>query len=283
MTATKPNKIYIVSDGTGRTCEQVVKSALVQFGDEPTDLVVVPGVRDDDAVRKVVSDAKKDRAIIFFTLVSDEARRIMKVTADEQFVESVDVLGPVFSGLNSIIHRMPASRPGLYYRSERQHFDRMDAIDYTLKHDDGMRMHELSQADIVLVGVSRASKSSTCFFLAYRGIRAANVPLLTHTPPPRELTEVDSRRVIGLSINCKRLVAVRRARMHSMGVDDIESYSEMDAVAQEIRSAHDQMAQHNWRSIDVSYLAIEEIAKRVIFLMEEEGLRRRPRRPRNAQ
>jgi regulator of PEP synthase PpsR (kinase-PPPase family) len=270
-------KIFIVSDGTGRTGEQVVRSALVQFENKPTELTIRPGVTSVKKIKEVVQEATSAGGVIFYTLVSDATRKAMKDAANEHFVEAVDVLGPIFSGLNSVINRRVHARPGQYYKSERELFDRIDAIDYTLKHDDGLRMHELGQADIVLVGVSRASKSSTCFYLAYRGIRAANVPLLPDRDPPRELTRLAPNRVIGLSMNAQRLAAVRHARLHLMGVPTLEAYAEHEAIEAEIRTTRSQMVASGWRRIDVSYMAIEEIAKRVRTLMEESGLRRRPR------
>jgi regulator of PEP synthase PpsR (kinase-PPPase family) len=277
MESDRDHKVFIVSDGTCRTCEQVVKSALVQFDDPRVKIVLCPGIRTNEHVIRVVDDAAREKAIIFFTLVKESARKALKDAANERLVESIDVLGPALTGLNSLIRRPPRATPGLFYRSEREHFDRMDAIDYTLRHDDGQRMSELGQADVILVGVSRASKSSTCFYLAYRGIRAANVPLIPGVPVPPELARVAPKRVIGLSINCRRLQAIRHARMHLMGVSDIDQYVDAKSIAEEVRSAHHQMVQQGWHRIDVSYLAIEEIARRVIGTMTDARLRRRPR------
>jgi len=282
MPAKAKRRIFIVSDGTGRTCEQVVRSALVQFDDERVRLVRRPSIRSNEQILAVLEEAEAGQDIIFFTLVALDARRYLKDTANELMVESVDVLGPVMSGLNSMIHRSPKVRPGLYYKSEQQYFDRIDAIDYTLRHDDGQRLNQLNSADVVLVGVSRVSKSSTCFFLAYRGIRAANVPLLPHADPPKELIALDHRRVIGLGVNPHRLIALREARIQTMGTSKVERYAELDAVNHELRVAREHMARHGWARIDVSYMAIEEIAKQVRQHIEESGLRRRPRRRRTS-
>lgn len=280
MTADHVHKIFIVSDGTARTCEQVVRSALVQFENEDVELVIRSEIRNAAQAKNVVREAAEAGGIIFYTLVSERTKRAIRDGSHDYFVEAVDVLGPVFSGLNSIIHRRRRARPGLFYQSEREYFDRIDAIDYTLKHDDGQRLQELTMADVVLVGVSRASKSSTCFYLAYRGIRAANVPLLPHWGPTPELTKLDPRRVIGLTINARRLLALRQERMHTMGARRIDQYTDPETVADEVRSAHQQMARNEWRRIDVSFMAIEEIAKHVMRFMDEANLRRRPRRRR---
>ncbi len=281
MTSDHRQRIFIVSDGTGRTCEQVVRSAYVQFEDEPIKLMIRGGVRTVDQVLDVVREAADVKGIIFFTLVSDSTRKAMKDHSNEYLVEAVDVLGPVFSGLNSIINRRIRSIPGKYYKSEQTYFDRMDAIDYTIKHDDGQRLNELALADVVLVGVSRSSKSSTCFFLAYRGIRAANVPLFPDRDPPRELTRISSQRVIGLSKNRHRLAAIRLTRTHLMGVPHLENYVDEHTIEKEIRAVNRQMTKHHWRRFDTSYMAIEEIAREVERLMRESKLRRRPRHPMN--
>jgi hypothetical protein len=156
--------------------------------------------------------------------------------------------------------------------------DRIDAVDYALEHDDGQRTDGLRHADVVIAGVSRTSKTSTCFYLAFQGIRAANVPLLPHADPPRELLSLDSRRVIGLTISVDRLMAIRQARLATMGASSVDMYVDAEAVMYELRTAHEHMADHQWRRLDVSHMAVEEIAHNVQRLMKEAKLRRRPRR-----
>ena len=149
----------------------------------------------------------------------------------------------------------------------------MDAIEYTLKHDDGQRPHELSAADVVLVGVSRASKSSTCFYLAYQGIRAANVPLIPGVPLPSQILRLPSSKVIGLRLNPARLLSVREARASHLHLPETDPYIDPRSVAREVLDADSLMDRRRWRSIDVSYLAIEEIAREVMSLR---GFKRRP-------
>jgi hypothetical protein len=149
----------------------------------------------------------------------------------------------------------------------------MTAYDYTLLHDDGQRPHELSRADVVLVGVSRASKSSTCFFLAFQGVRAANVPLVPGVPPPPQLLKLPANRVIGLRVNLDRLTAVREARAQDLGLRGGEAYLDRHAVSREVIAANRLMDKQGWHSVDVSYLAIEEIAKEVMRLRKLRGSR----------
>jgi hypothetical protein len=154
----------------------------------------------------------------------------------------------------------------LLYSSERDEFDRQEAIDYTLKHDDGRRVDELDRADVVLVGVSRAAKSSTCFYLAYQGVKAANVPLVPGLPLPPALLALPKERVIGLWINPSRLVALRESRQRHLGLPAHSAYTDLEAVRQELRAANRVIGEQGWAAIDASYLAVEEIAREVMRL-----------------
>jgi len=265
-------KIFIVSDGRGNTCTQVVNAALVQFQRHPSEFVCYANVRTPQEVYAIVEEAANDQSVIFYTLVSEKTRRAMKEASHHRLVPAVDVLGPAFSALHDVYRADPESKPGLLYESDRNRYDRIDAIDYTLKHDDGQRPHELYMADVVLVGVSRASKSTTCFYLAYEGIRAANLPLLPHVAPPPDLLRLDPAKVIGLKINPMRLRTIREARLFKMKMGWVDQYVDKREIAREVRVAHELMKSQGWRSIDVSYMAIEEIASEV---MEMCGLKRR--------
>jgi regulator of PEP synthase PpsR (kinase-PPPase family) len=202
--------------------------------------------------------------VVFYTLVADETRRALRDAAAALAVPVVDVLGPALSALHDRFHREPSAEPGLLYRSEREEFDRQEAIDYTLKHDDGGRPEGLERADVVLVGVSRAAKSSTCFYLAYQGVKAANVPLVPGLALPAALLALPKERVIGLWVNPSRLVALRESRQRHLGLPGPSDYTDLDAVRQEVRAASRTMADHGWTTIDASYMAVEEVAREVM-------------------
>jgi regulator of PEP synthase PpsR (kinase-PPPase family) len=263
--------IFVVSDGRGDTCNQLVRAALVQFSGQRYRLVRKAEVLTVKRIKSIVKSAAKRHAIIFYTLVSEETRKAIEETSKELLVPAVDVLGPAFSALHDLFKSAPGSTPGLLYSSDREHFDRVVAIDYTLKHDDGQRPHELKDADVVLVGVSRASKSSTCFYLAYQGIRAANVPLVPEFPPLPQLARLDPKKVIGLRINVMRLMTVREARAANMRLGHTDKYTDKREIAQEVLAANRIMDEHGWRSIDVSYKAIEEIAREVMAMCGLKG------------
>ncbi len=272
MRTDEEHMIYLVSDGTCRTCEQVVRAVLVQFEQVQVRLVRKGNVHRAATVWKVVQSAAKNRALVFYTLVSEETRAAMQEAARQHMVPVVDLLGPVLVGLYDLFKTAPMAKPGMLYQLNKAHFDRMDAVEYTLSHDDGCRVHEFGEADVVLVGVSRAAKSTTCFYLAYSGIRAANVPLLADRDPPPELLKLDPRRVIGLTTNPYRLQTVREARMRSWKMDLNDEYGHRVQIARELQTAHAQMEQHGWRCVDTSYKAIEEIAREVQQLLAESGV-----------
>lgn len=261
--------IYIVSDGTCRTCEQVVKAVLVQFEQADVRLVRKANVRRARTVTSLVQKAAKDGALVFYTLVSEQAREAIQEASQKHGVPVVDLLGPVLVGLYDLFASAPSGRPGILYKSNKERFDRIDAVEYTLEHDDGCRAEELPEADVVLVGVSRASKSTTCFYLGYSGIRAANVPLFADCDPPEGLLKVDPRRVIGVAANPHRLRSIREARLRRWSMNLNDDYADRFQIADELRAANEQMVKYGWRCIDVSYKAIEEIAREVMQLLEE--------------
>lgn len=267
----KAPQIYVVSDGRGETCSQLLKASLVQFEGQRYRTIRRADIRTVKQVEQVVNKAAESHAVIFFTLVGDETRQAMVRASRERAVPTVDVLGPAFSALHDLFKRGPGGTPGLLYASEREQFDRHEAIDYTLKHDDGQRSHELNQADVVLVGVSRASKSSTCFYLAYEGVKAANVPLVPGVDPLQGLLDVKPEKVIGLRVNVMRLMTVREARSYNMGLSPSDNYIDKPAIAREVIEANRMMERHGWRSFDASYLAIEEIAREVMKMRGLKG------------
>jgi hypothetical protein len=275
MTPRTPT-VFVVSDGRGDTCAQVVRAALVQFEGQPYRLEQVANVRTARRVERVIERAAATHAVVFYTLVGDDTRAALSQAARRQLVPAVDVLGPGFSALHDLFKRAPRATPGLLYASNREQFDRQEAIDYTLRHDDGQRPDELDQADVVLVGVSRVSKSSTCFYLAYEGVKAANAPLVPGLAPLPQFLALDPRKVIGLRMNARRLITVREARAAHVGLGPHDDYLDLRAVARELTEANRVMERQRWRSLDVSYLAIEEIAREVLLLC-------RPRRRRGGR
>ena len=241
----------------------------MQFPERDFDLVTWSDVRSAERVVEVVDAALEVDATIFYTLVGDDTRTTMIRRTELHLVPAVDLLGPSFVALHDLFKSERSGTPGLFYASERETIDRHTAIDYTLKHDDGQRPAGLPQADVVLVGVSRASKSSTCFYLAYQGVKAANVPLVPGAPLPRQLAELPPGRVVALHMNVPRLLTLREARAAHLGTKHTDYYLDRREVAAEVRHANEIIRKHGWKTVNASYMAIEEIAREV---MRQAGL-----------
>ncbi len=255
--------IMILSGGTGHTARTVLRAALAQFGSIQVDLIVKARIRRVSTALAAVREAARRQAIVFHSLVEPKVRAAVLEELERYAVPTVDVLGPAIRVLGDHLGQEPKGKPGLAYELNKEQFDRIDAVDFTLTHDDGQNLRDLHQADVVLVGVSRVAKSVTCFYLASRGIRAANVPLIPELPVPEELTSLPSQKVIGLTMNVGRLVAIRRVRKGIQADAISPGYCDPRAVEGELRWARRLMTGHGWRSIDVSYMAVEEIALEV--------------------
>ena len=174
----KPLSVVIISGATGRTATQVVNAALAQFERPHVRVVKRHNVRTVTAARKIVRELESDHTVICHSLVSPAVRDAVVAEASRRMIPAVDILGRVLAVLSDHLGVAPQRKPGLSYKLQKEYFDRIDAVSFTLEHDDGAGLSTLAEADVVLVGVSRVSKSVTCFYLAYRGIRAANVPLI---------------------------------------------------------------------------------------------------------
>jgi len=262
-------KIVVLSGGTGCTAERVLESALAQFSDHNIQIVRVANVSGCEGAVEAVANAANDGAIVCHTLVSPEVHAAVNEQLLRLNVPAVDPLGPVISLLADYLEVAPHGLAGLAAELRDEQFNRSDAVDFTLAHDDGQRIGSLAEADVVLTGVSRVSKSVTCFYLAARGVRAANVPLVPALPLPVELERVEPRRIIGLTMNSARLCAIRQARLNRISNRPVRDYADRQHLASELIHAKQLMDRHGWRCIDVSYRATEEVASEIIELLPQ--------------
>lgn len=256
--------VVLISGATGRTATQVVSAALAQFDRPSVRTIRRNNVRTAAAARKIVRELDSDYAVVCHSLVSPAVRDAVVNEAKRRMIPVVDVLGGVLAALSDQLGVEPRGKPGLSYQVHKEYFDRIDAVSFTLGHDDGAGLATLSEADVVLVGVSRASKSVTCFYLAYHGVRAANVPLIPALPPPAELLTMPREKVIGLTVTPNRLRSVREARRHRLGGEVVDYYVGLTEINAELRYAQKLMRQHGWHCLDVSYLAVEEAAVQIL-------------------
>lgn len=257
--------ILVVSDGTGATAERVTDAAALQFvGVEPL-IERRSSIRTRDQVSEVIREACDRAGMVVHTLVSAALRRHLYMEANSYGVIAVDLLGGILNEMSRYLEQEPQIRPGLLYGDER-YFRRVDALEYAVRHDDGQSSRDLDRADIVLVGVSRTSKTPLSIFLAYRGYYVANFPIVLDMPLPAVLQEVPSSRIVGMTVNPHSMVAIREARLRQYPGLSI-AYADIDHIRRELRYSREIFSQHDWPIIDVSGKAVEETAREVLNLV----------------
>lgn len=258
-------KVFAVSDGTGETAEQLLRSAACQF-DAPVELERRPGVNSLEQVRAVVDEAASHSALVVHTLVSDRLRRAMFSEARRRGVDALDLLGPVLDHLAAHLKLSPQEKPGLFRQLRHARWRQIEAVEFAFQHDDGQNIADVKRAELVLVGVSRTMKTPTTLYLAYRGWRVANVPLVPEIPLPAELAAFPPQRVFCLLMAPGRLVRLRRARARRQGIP-LESYATAKQVRAELELAAALARRHGWQTINVTGKSVEEIAREIIHLL----------------
>lgn len=259
--------IFIVSDGTGMTAEQMVRAALLQFEDVEAEIVRHPEVTTAEQVSRVVEEAAEQQALIVHTLVSGELRLLMLNEARRYHVDAMDLMGPMLDRLALGLNKPPKQQPGLYAKLNAERNRRIEAVEFALRHDDGQRVAELDQAEIVLVGVSRTMKTPVSIYLAYHGWFVANVPLVQGIAPPATLLALPREKVFGLLMAPERLVDLRRTRARSSGLPAGAAYVTIEGVMEELRAARILCAEHGWRTVSVTAKSVEEIAGEITALV----------------
>jgi regulator of PEP synthase PpsR (kinase-PPPase family) len=256
----------VVSDATGRTAEMVIRAALVQFQGADVRIHLRPHVQTAEGVRAAIQAASEVRGLIVHTVVSADLRNQILTEARARGVPTIDLLGPMLLRLEDLLQLQPLARPGLFRQTDEEYHRRFEILEFTVKHDDGQDAQGLPMADIVLVGVSRTSKTPLSMFLAGRALRVANVPVVYQLPLPEELGRVDPRRVVGLTISPERLLELRRARLHLMEAPPKFPYADPRQIWAELEYAQNLFAQAGWSVVDVTDKSLEEVAAEVLIL-----------------
>jgi [pyruvate, water dikinase]-phosphate phosphotransferase / [pyruvate, water dikinase] kinase len=258
--------IFVLSDGSGQTGKRVLEAALLQF-DQAAMVIRIPRIATVAEVKEVVAEAARRGGMIVYTLVAVDLRQALHMAATEYGVIAIDLLGGLLGKLQDFFHRTPWGRPGLLHQSDEDYVERVDAMEFTVRHDDGQVVKDLSNANVVLVGASRTSKTPVSFYLAYRGWKVANVPLVLGVEPPEALCTLDPRAVVGLTIDPERLVLIRRARLKHLGVEKGSVYAEPAHIREELCYCLNLCRTYRWPVIDVTGKAVEDTANEVINLV----------------
>jgi regulator of PEP synthase PpsR (kinase-PPPase family) len=258
-------KIFAVSDGTGSTADTVARAALAQF-DEKIEVEIRSNIRSPEKIHEVIVEAAQAGGMIVHTLVSDELRREMFNMGRTLNVSTIDLLGPLLVRLSETLSASPRARPGVFKAFETGYLYRIDALDFTVRHDDGLLRHDLEQADLILVGLSRTAKTPLSIYLAYQGWKVANLPLTPGIPVPPELYEFPKNKVIGLSITPERLLELRLKGDDHPGISPI-FYRDPAYIRKEIGYASETFTRGGWPVIDMSHKSVEEAAAEIMTLI----------------
>ena len=260
-------EVYVVSDSLGDTAESMAKATISQF-DENIDVVRVPFIRHAEQVEKVVEEAAEHHAVVCHTLVSPELRQTFEKIAEAKHVRYVDILGPMMDMVGTITTSKPRMKPGIIHKLDEEYFKKVEAIEFAVKYDDGKNPAGFAKADIVLIGVSRTSKTPLSMYMAHKKYKVANLPLVPEVPLPEEIFHVPPYRIIGLIIDPYKLNTIRAERMKALGFSGSANYTDIARIQDELTYAKEVMRQLHCLVIDVSNKAIEETASRIMAIIQ---------------
>lgn len=262
----KSETIFIVSDGSGRTAERLLRAALTQFEGMEVELAYHTEILTREQIHAVIHKAVDVKALVAHTLVSNELREYMLNEGRTHNIGTIDLMGPVLARLTEHLAVNPKEKPGLFSQLNAEYFRRIETMDFAIKHDDGQRLEGLTKAEIVLAGVSRTFKTPLSMYLAFKGWFVANVPMVPEIAPPTQLKLLQPGVVIGLTMQARRLAALRSARGEFLfGLPT--GYTELDSVRRELIDAlRYYESEPAWPVIDVTGKPIEEIAETILAI-----------------
>ena len=266
-----PSQLFIVSDSTGATAESMTRAALAQFEDYLVHITTYSHITDRRKLQALVRLAHKENALIVFTLVNPDAREALYEAGSKHSVDCVDLIGGLIGGLAKHLGGLqPRGIPGAKTSLSDEYFRRIDAVEFTVKHDDGAEARYLDQSDIVLVGVSRTSKTPLSTYLAQKGWKVANIPLVLGIDLPKQLFAIDQDKIFALTIEPEPLHAIRLARIRNLGLLPNSNYGSLEHIHMELEYANELFrANPTWPVIDVTRRAVEESADLVLKIFME--------------
>ncbi|PTX64879.1 hypothetical protein C8P63_10198 [Melghirimyces profundicolus] len=260
-----------MSDSVGETAEFVVRAASSQFNGGDAHIRRIPYVDDRKTIRETVEAAAEVGGMIAFTMVVTDLRKYLKEEAERHNVPVVDIMGPMLKGLSTLYGRSPKREPGLVRKLDEDYFRKVEAIEFAVKYDDGKDPRGLLRADVILIGVSRTSKTPLSMYLAHKRLKVANVPLVPEVEAPEELFRVPAERCIGLTIDPDQLNEIRRERLKSLGLTSRANYANMERILQELDYAEQVMKRIGCPILDVSNKAVEETANIILEMLRKGG------------
>lgn len=257
--------MHLVSDSTGETVSSAARAAISQFENIQAQEHTWSLVRSENQMKKVFDALTENPGPVLYTLVNPTLRDMLKAECGKRELPCIPVLVPILRELSNYFGEETSSLPGRQHELTEEYFSRVEAMNYTLAHDDGQVTWDLDQADVVLVGVSRTSKSPTCVYLAHRGLKAANVPYVAGVPLPESLLKTTRPLIMGLVINPDRLIEIRKSRLSSLEQQNHAStYTDMEKVIAEVEEAKKLFRKQKWPIINVTNRSVEETAASIL-------------------
>jgi regulator of PEP synthase PpsR (kinase-PPPase family) len=257
--------LFILSDGSGETAATMIRAALVQYQKSDIQIIRCKNVRNETQIESIIQDCFEKRGMIVYTVASPQMRKRIREISESKGILTFDLLGPLLEVLNQYFGMTSGSHVNVLRSTDESYFKRIEAIEYTVKHDDGKVLNDLEKADIILVGISRTSKTPLSIFLSHKGWKVANIPLVPGSPLPEELFKVDQRRVVGLIIDMDSLQRIRKNRLEKFGQDTGGEYASLAQISKEIEFAEHLFKQNRrWPVFNVTERALEETASEIV-------------------
>lgn len=261
-------RIILVSDGTGETAQQFTNAAMVQFSQYDPLYIRYTNIRNEKQIDAIIEEAERLKGVIVFTLVSQVLRNYITQKSRLKSLLSIDLLGPLLAGLGSYFGYEPKMVAGLLHDVNEHYFLRIEAMEYTIGHDDGRDFNGLDQADLIILGISRTSKTPLSMYLSTQGWKVANIPIISGFELPPELFKADQKKIIGLTIDAEDLAKIRKARLQKLGQHQGGDYASLDRIQVELEYANEVYRKNRrWPTFNVTGKALEETAAEIIRLM----------------
>lgn len=261
-------KVIIISDGTGETAKAMTRAAMTQFHTKEIFFTRYKNVRTKEHIDAIFQEAIIHHDMIVYTIVSPELRKYVHEISKKDHIRSVDLLGPLLTTFANIFETEPDYQPGLLHAVNDKYFEKVAAVEFTLNHDDGRNLKSLDECDIVLVGISRTSKTPLSIFLSMEGLKVVNIPIILGMPLPESLYSIDQRKIFGLTIDPENLREIRQNRLSKLGTSSSGDYANNKKVVEEIEWANKLFDENRrWPIFNVTNKALEETAAEIIKLL----------------
>ncbi len=255
--------VYVISDGTGQSAINVLKASMIQFDVPASSLQVFSKMENPERIKGILDQAREAGAFVFFTIAKQDIRTLVHETCEQQRLMHHDILGPPIEKLAQYLGSPPKEDANLLRRVDSKYFERIDAIEFTMKYDDGQDVNRVFEADVIILGLSRTSKTPTSYYLAQQGYKVVNIPLTLETPIPAEVYKVDQNRIVCLTMDAEVLQKVRNARVKHYRTRS--NYTDLMRIFNEMEMVHELIRKNRlWHKVDTTNKSVEETAREII-------------------